>query len=334
MTLQNRHEIKDAAKDALAAASYDPKKIILIHTGVSLALMLTLVVLDFLLENQISETGGLSGLGLRSVLSTLQSLLQTFQLIVLPFWEIGYFYATMKLARREPVSPASLLEGFRRFGPILRIMLLKGLIYFGICIVCVYVGTQIYLLTPLSRPLAEALTPLMAQGGDLENLLLTDPTLITAVQDALTPIMLIFGALFCAAALPISYRLRMVNYAVLDAPRKGALAAMRRSFQLMRRNCISLFRLDLSFWWYYLLQLLLSFLCYGDVLLGLAGIMLPWSGTASFFLFYILFLVCQLALYYLARNQVEVAYATAYDILRSAQPGSEAYPSRQQPWTY
>ena len=67
MTLQNRHEIKDAAKDALAAASYDPKKIILIHTGVSLALMLTLVVLDFLLENQISETGGLSGLGLRSV---------------------------------------------------------------------------------------------------------------------------------------------------------------------------------------------------------------------------------------------------------------------------
>ena len=296
MTLQNRHEIKDAAKDALAAASYDPKKIILIHTGVSLALMLTLVVLDFLLENQISETGGLSGLGLRSVLSTLQSLLQTFQLIVLPFWEIGYFCATMKLARREPVSPASLLEGFRRFGPILRIMLLKGLIYFGICIVCVYVGTQIYLLTPLSRPLAEALTPLMAQGGDLENLLLTDPTLITAVQDALTPIMLIFGALFCAAALPISYRLRMVNYAVLDAPRKGALAAMRLSFQLMRRNCISLFRLDLSFWWYYLLQLLLSFLCYGDVLLGLAGIMLPWSGTASFFLFYILFLVCQLAL--------------------------------------
>ena len=334
MTLQDRHEIKDAAKDALAAASYDPKKIILIHTGVSLALMLTLVVLDFLLENQISETGGLSGLGLRSVLSTLQSLLQTFQLIVLPFWEIGYFYATMKLARREPVSPASLLEGFRRFGPILRIMLLKGLIYFGICIVCVYVGTQIYLLTPLSRPLAEALTPLMAQGGDLENLLLTDPTLIAAVQDALTPIMLIFGALFCAAALPISYRLRMVNYAVLDAPQKGTLEAMRRSFQHMRRNCISLFRLDLSFWWYYLLQLLLSFLCYGDVLLGLAGITLPWSGTASFFLFYILFLVCQLALYYLARNQVEVAYATAYDILRSAQPSSEAYPSRQQPWTY
>ena len=127
MDLLDRRGLKNAAGDALAQASRNPKRIILIHTAVSLGIMLLVAVLDYVLSGQIENTSGLSGLGTRSVLTTVQSILQMVQMAVLPFWEIGYLYAAMKMAVKEPAEPGTLLEGFRLFGPLFRIMLLKGL---------------------------------------------------------------------------------------------------------------------------------------------------------------------------------------------------------------
>ena len=315
MDLHNRRGLKDAAKASLSEAPNDPKKIILIHTGLSVALMLLLVVLDFVLSNQIENTGGLSGLGTRSLLTTVQSLLQLVQLVALPFWEIGYLFCAMKMARKEAAEPASLLEGFRRFGPFLRAMLLQGVIYFGIMVICIYIGTQIFMFTPFAEPMLESMMPLMSDAAALENTEVLNEAMVQAMEQSFLPLLAIIGGLFCIVAVPISYWFRMVNYALLDDPKKGAIAAMGRSRQLMRNHCFSLFQLDLSFWWYYLLQVLLNVVCYGDVLLSMAGVTLPWSGDVSFFLFYILFLVGQLVLYYFARNQVEVTYALAYDSL-------------------
>ena len=57
-------------------------------------------------------------------------------------------------------------------------------------------------------------------------------------------------------------------------------------------------------------------LCYGDVLLPMAGVSLPWSDTVSYYLFYVLYLAAQFAVYYFLRNPAETAYAIAYDAIR------------------
>lgn len=326
MDFLDRRGLKNAAGDALARAPRNPKRIILIHTAVSLGIMLLVAVLDFVLSGQIENTGGLSGLGTRSVLTTVQSILQMVQMAVLPFWEIGYLYAAMKMAVKEPAEPGTLLEGFRRFGPLFRIMLLKGLIFLVLGFVCTYVATQIFVMTPLSTPMLEAMAPVLNDPTLMESAAGEEALMQVvdqALDDAMLPLLIITGILLCLVYIPISYRLRLVNYSVLENPREGALVAFRRSFRLMRGNCLEMFLLDLSFWWYYLLQILINLVCYGDLILSLAGVSLPWSGELSFFLFYILALAGQFVLYFLARNKVEVTYVTAYHVLSPYRPQQE-----------
>ena len=323
MDLLDRRGLKNAAGDALAQASRNPKRIILIHTAVSLGIMLLVAVLDYVLSGQIENTGGLSGLGTRSVLTTVQSILQMVQMAVLPFWEIGYLYAAMKMAVKEPAEPGTLLEGFRHFGPLFRVMLLKGLIFLVLGFVCTYVATQIFVMTPLSTPMLEAMAPVLNDPTMMESAAGEEALMQVvdqALDDAMLPLLIITGILLCLVYIPISYRLRLVNYSVLENPREGALVAFRRSFRLMRGNCLEMFLLDLSFWWYYLLQILINLVCYGDLILSLAGVSLPWSGELSFFLFYILALAGQFVLYFLARNKVEVTYVTAYHVLSPYRP--------------
>ncbi len=326
MDLLDRRGLKNAAGDALAQAPRNPKRIILIHTAVSLGIMLLVAVLDYVLSGQIENTGGLSGLGTRSVLTTVQSILQMVQMAVLPFWEIGYLYAAMKMAVKEPAEPGTLLEGFRRFGPLFRIMLLKGLIFLVLGFVCTYVATQIFVMTPFSTPMLEAMAPVLNDPTLMESAAGEEALMQVvdqALDDAMLPLLIITGILLCLVYIPISYRLRLVNYSVLENPREGALVAFRRSFRLMRGNCLEMFLLDLSFWWYYLLQILINLVCYGDLILSLAGVSLPWSGELSFFLFYILALAGQFVLYFLARNKVEVTYVTAYHVLSPYRPQQE-----------
>ena len=326
MDLLDRRGLKNAAGDALARASRNPKRIILIHTAVSLGIMLLVAVLDYVLSGQIENTGGLSGLGTRSVLTTVQSILQMVQMAVLPFWEIGYLYAAMKMAVKEPAEPGTLLEGFRHFGPLFRVMLLKGLIFLVLGFVCTYVATQIFVMTPLSTPMLEAMAPVLNDPTLMESAAGEEALMQVvdqALDDAMLPLLIITGILLCLVYIPISYRLRLVNYSVLENPREGALVAFRRSFRLMRGNCLEMFLLDLSFWWYYLLQILINLVCYGDLILSLAGVSLPWSGELSFFLFYILALAGQFVLYFLARNKVEVTYVTAYHVLSPYRPQQE-----------
>lgn len=326
MDIRNRQGLKEAAGRSLAGASCDPRKLILIHTGASLILSVLATGLDFLLSTQIADTGGLGGLGLRSMLSTVQSVLRLLNLVVLPFWEAGYIFTAMGLARGKDPQTGSLLEGFRRWGPILRAYLLQMAIYMGIAIVCFYVALQIFLVTPLAAPLYEILDPYLTTTVPM------DDAVMTAATDACMPMVWIFAALYALVALPFIYRYRMVDYVILDDPKAGAFGALRESRRLTRGNRFSLFRLDLSFWWFYLAQALLTVVCYGDVILALLGITLPFSEEVSFFLFYLLSMGLQLVLYVRCRNRVAVTYAHAYDALRTPREEVKSAVPQNLPW--
>ena len=59
------------------------------------------------------------------------------------------------------------------------------------------------------------------------------------------------------------------------------------------------------------------------MLLPMAGVNLPMSGTVSYYVFFVLYLAAQFAVYYYLRNPAETAYAIAYDSIRPKEPRTE-----------
>ena len=312
MDPHDRRALKAAARASLAAAPYDPRKLIMLHTGVTVAVSLIGTVLNFILTRQIDSTGGLGGMGLRSILSTTQSVLQLFVAVLLPFWDAGYYYAGMKMAREEEAAPDTLLQGFRRFLPLLRVKLMQGLIMIGVALGCFFVGYYIFMLTPLSDPLYAILETLdLGSAITQTELVLNDDTLL-AMTYAYIPMMLIFLGLFAIVGILISYRFRMATYLILDHPQMRGMETLRISSYQLRGHLTALFKLDLSFLWFFALQALCAVLAYGDYLLILLNVPLPVSAEVAYFAFLLLSLACQAGLFIWARNRVEVTYAKFY----------------------
>ena len=91
----------------------------------------------------------------------------------------------------------------------------------------------------------------------------------------------------------------------------------------MKKNCAKLFLLDLRFWWFYGLEIVVQLLCYADLLLPLVGVQLGMNGVLASFLFYALALVCQVGLYAWKKPEVFTSYSLFYDdLLSKAQPAA------------
>lgn len=309
MKIPKYSELKHQTDTALAVAR-EPRKAIVAYAGVISALGLLVSVLTVLLSHKISDAGGLANLGHRSVLSTIQSILPLAQTFLLMCLEVGYISAAMRFARRQYADHTDLRTGFHLFAPILRLTLLQMIIFSGVLLAAYYVGFQLFILTPLGQPLLETLIP-FAESGTMP-----DNAVLDSLIGTMLPLVAIILVLFALIAIPLSYRYRMANYCLVDHPRDGGRAALRNSRRMMRGNCLALFRVDLRFWWYYLLSFLATVICYGDQLLPLVGVRLPISDTAAYFLFYVLYLIIQFFLYYCFRNRLEVTYVTAYDAIR------------------
>ena len=302
--------VKEKARQSRARASYDPRKLAAIHMAVAGAASLLASLLTFLLDRGIAGTGGLGGIGFRAALSSAQSLLSMAVTVLLPFWELGLVFAGLELARGKEAAPGSLLEGFRRFLPALRLFLLQAAMYTGVILACVYAAYAIFMLTPFFERTYEVLLPLAESA---ESLVLDDATM-QAVLPTLAPLYVILALVLLSFAAPMFYRYRMANYALLDGA--GARKSMALSAHIMRSRRLALLKVDLGFWWYYGLQLLAAAVAYGDVLLSAAGIKLPMSETVSFWLFYGIYFGLRLLLAWKFAPLVQTAYAHCYDTYR------------------
>lgn len=311
MAFRDQQSLKEAAQQRLASASFDPQKLMLVYMGASALLMLLVTGLNFLLNAQIEGTGGLSGVGMRSMLETAMEVLQLGANLVLPFWNMGYLACVLRIVRGEWFDLGTLLEGFRNFGPVLRLTLLYAGYFLMLAFLCFYPSMLVFSMTPLAQPMMEIMEPLAQAGTDM----VLDEATLAAATDAMVPMMVMYVLVFLAVAAPNFYRFRMAYFALMDDPRAGALAALRRSTGIMHGNRVALLKLDVSFWWFYVLEALAVALCYGDVILMWLGISLPITGDGAFFLFYALYLAAQLGLYVWARNRVECTYAAGYDAL-------------------
>lgn len=315
MNIRNTRELTSFAAQRLSDAPKQ-KRIVLIYAGLLTGLVLLTTLISHLLGLQIDQSGGLSNLGSRAILSALQAMLTPVQAAIVMCLALGYRAAMLRIARGQYASPQTLRLGFARFWVMLRCSIIQALIFLTIGIASLYLSTMIFVFTPLSRPVMEILAPIVSELSVMSPDPVLDEALYAQLVPAMAPMMLIFALVFGLLAIPVAMRYRMTDYIIIDRPGGGALAALRESRTMMRGNFLNLIKLDLRLWWYYAALMGASLLCYGDALLPMLGVQLPLSRDAAYYLFYAVYLALQFAIYYYLSNRVEASYALAYDAIR------------------
>lgn len=322
MKLADSRTLKTNARNALAAAFQPPRKLFAIHIAVIAGASLLVNLLSFLLEQGIVGATGLDGIGTRALLQTFQTILSAVYSVAQPFWQIALFFVALQVFRGQTARTDSLTVGFRHLWSVLKLLLLKLLLVMvfslAVGVVCSTVIT-ILSYTPLAKDMLAFIENLPATAMTDPYQLMEDPEIMDTLMRAILPIMPFAAVGTLLGLLPLLYRVRLLDFALADHPEDGPWSALRTSWRLTKGNWKALLRLDLSFWWFYLLDLLLLALYYADLYLPL-----QISPTAAFWLCCGAHAVGQIILYSLANPLVQTTYAAAYDDLYTQMQEEEA----------
>lgn len=299
------------AENRLQSVSDNPKRLVLLHSAIALGSSLLLMFFSYLFSLGIADTGGLGGLGVRSILTTAQSVLEFVVMVALPFWQVGIFYVALQWVEGEQSEFRSLFQGFRRFGSVLGFLFLRNGLFIALALPLFYISTAVFMMTPYATPVLELFAPILEQGATPEVLeTLFTPELVDSASQSLIPLFIIFCLLYLIIAIPVFYRIRFANFALMDGQSAGR--SLLKSLFITRKRSWQVFRLDLSFWWFYLLQALSVAVCYADEILPAIGVALPVSGVGVTLGCYALGCICQCVLLWLWEGQRLTAYALAY----------------------
>lgn len=317
------------AKENLAGKNV--RRLAMIHAGVTVAAGLLITLLQYVLAEGMGNTSGLSGLGTRSILETGQTLLQWANMVLLPFWNLGFLYVALQWARGNDPVEKDLLTGFYRIGPCLGLMLNRVIMAICITILAVNLGSTIYMMMPSSAWIRELTMGFTSTDAVYEYLYSLDMAQIMEMFLKMIPMVVISAALELILLVPLLYRFRLAEFAILHYPGVRGLAAMVISASLLRSRRWQLFKLDLRLWWYYGLKALCVMLLYAELLLDAAGIALP-AGELMFLIPYLLYLAGLFLVEMLFRPLVDTTYAAFYEKLveLGPVPGKWSVPLPQQ----
>ena len=309
----NIHNIRQRVADTLNHTAGNYRKLFFLYGAASLGISLLIAILDTVLAGMIAETGGLAGIQTRAVLSTAQTLLQVINTVALPFWMFGLVFCTLQLARGKSADCKGLLEGFCRFGPVLRLMLTKVLLLLAVCMACSYVAAVLFALTPMSAQFMQTIgATLDVTDAAAVEAFLTSENLLEQLLPVMKGYFMIYAVLLGVICIPLGLRMSMTDFVVMDQEKMGGFRAVRESFRLTKGNCLKLLGLGFGFWWYYVLSALAIVLMNLDAILLWAEIPLPVSAQVAYWVFYGVYIVAQLALLTLAAPRVQTTYAAAY----------------------
>jgi len=295
------------------------KKILLIFCGILLAQCLAVSLLQQVLDGMVSRSGGLSNLGTRTILSTIQMALPFLHMLVLMGLELGLLAAMLRISRGQYTSPQTLRQGIARYWSMLRCRMLQLMLYMMVGMIALNGAIVLFFMTPMGQASMEIMLPYVQSGADAmaaTEQIFADEQQLSAFLESVWPLYVIFFLLLAVLALPVYYRTSMADFVLLDDPRAGAFRAVVESSRMTRGNAVALLKLDLSFWWYYVLSALILALSYGDLILPLLGITLPMSQQTVILVFYGLYLLAQVAVYYFLRPRLQVSKALIYNAIR------------------
>lgn len=290
----------------------DPKGLGTVHSAVSVGAGILVALVVLVTNRMIDNTGGLSDIGLRTVLGTVQQAVALIAQILLPFWTAGITFCAVALARGRAVGPKDLLGGLKRWGVLLRLYLFQMLLLTSAIYTIMQLALMLVMLTPFAEPMLDQMNSLMGQSAVLDPAAITDAQAADLVKTML-PVYIVALPLLAAVLVFFHYQFRLATYRVLDEDRPGAIRAMFQSCRLIHHHRFRLFRLDLSFWWYYLLQALLAAIPMADVILKAMGVPLPLEGDLFYLLSYLVYALGIVILHRYCLVRVETAYACFYD---------------------
>ena len=292
------------------------RRLVLIYCGALALLTLGSNGLHLYLDTHIGGTGGLSGMGMRSMLQTVQQVLVYINIFFGPFWSAGFLYAMLVMVRGLDPDAGDLTEGFCRFGRVLGQTVFEFLTLMVLAIAVANVASVIFARTPLGADFAQQMEPLLSDPAILtaEGVLDMSKIPTDALLPAAVPLLILTGLLLIPAYIWVAYSFRMAVYLVMERPIGGMRACME-SMRLMRGHKWQMFRLDLSFWRYHGLTLLITMVGNLDSILNLLGITLPVDSTVLFFLSVVAYYLLWTGLCLWKKCQVDAAYVLAYEAI-------------------
>ena len=321
MTILNTRELK--ARGAAAAGRFRRETAILVavYCGVIALLSLGSNGLNLYLDSRIQETGGLSGLGLRSILQTIQQVLSYVNLFFGPFWAAGFLYAMLGMVRGDEPGLGDLTAGFRRFGRILGGLAFEFLTVIALIIAAVNLSSILYSLTSAGQELTAMLEPLMADPNFItaEGVVNLELLPVDELYRAVLPMMALTAVILVPVFIWLGYGFRMATYLMMERP-IGGVRAHFESLRLMRGHKRQMLRLDLRFWWYHLLGAAIAMVGYLDVILGLLGVQVSIDPMVMFFGTLVAGLALQTGLYLWKKCEVDAAYVLAYEQIAYPEP--------------
>ena len=210
--------LKEHARQSMKNAVTSP----ILVTLVFILLTTVLVEAVYTFIPQTTSNDLLSGNWLFLFLSILLSLYQSVM-------EFGYSCWSLNVADGQDEGIPSLLDGFGMVG---RVLLMRVRIFLGI------LGRGMLLFFSYIL----LITSLAAMSSASLGLML----------------MLVASLIFYAALISLTLRYSLAPFVLCDHPEAGSLIAVHRSIELMHRHIWAMVKLYLSFWPWYLLQMVLT----------------------------------------------------------------------------
>ncbi len=319
-----RQKFQDIAADVLRDAGAAPKRLVALHSGAT-ALAFLLVALIGCAVELIPTAGGLDSFGTQAILSAAPVALKIILAILLPVWGVGLQYCALCIYRGQTPVAGDLLEGFRRFVPVIVTVLWRTLRYALAGFVGLWGVSALISLLPMPQVAGELLEAFLNNGTIPENFYgkLILGTYIWCYVNGL----LIF-------ILPLVYRHRLAGLLIVDDPEEGGWKAMQESGLLMRKGGGRLLRLDFGYWWYHLLDVLLLMVSFVD-LLPLMGLHLSVYVRLGLL---IGAPILRFVLHLAVKRRAAVEYAGFFDSLlyeEPEQPQPKQTPKPEKmPWKY
>lgn len=286
------YELKRASLTRLRRYGKRPYKLAFYSVAIALAVQLLVDAMGYWVTTY-QGGEGLDGMGPVTMIQTVHELLSTASSLLTPLWTLGFTAAIMAFMDWQDPQDTVLLKGLRRWWEFLKLYLLEGILMF-------------FLMIAVSMPIG-FLVSLTPWGREPVNL--PDPEIvgevkyIAAAVDAAAPLLILYALAFLVVGMFFAYRLRFTNYLILNGW-IGVWSAMVTSFQMTKGYVWTMIKLDLSFWWYYLLFGVLMGAYVAVVLLGLD---LGFSFHSVFWLCCVLYALGSLVLDVFAKPRIVAA---------------------------
>ena len=165
MDIRNIPRIKRVADARLENAPH-ADKIVLIYTGIVIGLSLLVTVICYCLNLQIDQFGGLSNMGKKSILSTLETALPIVSNLAIMCLELGFTAAMLRICRGQYTSPQTLRQGIARYWSMLRCRMLQLMLYMMVGMIALNGAIVLFFMMPMGQASMEIMLPYVQSGAD------------------------------------------------------------------------------------------------------------------------------------------------------------------------